>query len=253
MLDSEGAKIKSTDLEATWIPLDVCTVPKSTNFVISSISGCAFGMKRERPTLGTHYICKTKQRIQLRRVLSQSAITRPLGSKSVLDDVKRMLNLRSNTGLELLELLAQPSRHRIEQRTALPWAQRNIPHQPVPLIFSALLNELIARITESCRLITVQQRMGLGDVAEIRSSGDQRIGQSRIRINTNVRLHFEVPMVTLLGLMHLQVARYVFVFCRGRRFDALRIHGRAFLEQQFFGRQKGVDGKRSTNPMLFRV
>jgi hypothetical protein len=54
MLDSEGAKIKSTHLEVTWIPLNVCTVPKLTNLVISSISGCALGMKHERPTLGTH-------------------------------------------------------------------------------------------------------------------------------------------------------------------------------------------------------
>ena len=70
-------------------------------------------MKLEQPTLGDHQIRKAKERMQLRRVLGQSATARPLVSKNVLDDVKRIRNLRSNTSLELLKLLAQPFRFRI--------------------------------------------------------------------------------------------------------------------------------------------
>ena len=84
-------------------------------------------MKLEEPTRGDHQIRQTKERMQFRRVLGQSAIERPLVSKNVLDDVKRMLNLRSNTGLELLELLAQPSYLRIGKRTALKGTQSNVP------------------------------------------------------------------------------------------------------------------------------
>jgi hypothetical protein len=38
---------------------------------------------------------------------------------------------------------------------------------------------LIARITERCRFIAVQQRVGLGDIAHIGGSGDRRMGTLR--------------------------------------------------------------------------
>ena len=64
-------------------------------------------MKFEQPTLGDHQIRQTEDRMQQRRALDQSAVAHPLVSKNVLDDFKRVLNRRSNTGLEPLELLAQ--------------------------------------------------------------------------------------------------------------------------------------------------
>jgi hypothetical protein len=123
MLDFEGTKTKSTDLKAAWILLDACTVLKLASSGISSISGCTLGMKLEQPTLGDQ-IRRTKEHMKSGHVLGQSAIVRPLVSKNVLDDVKRMLNLRSNTGLKPLELLAQPSdgdtlNDQIEQATIL--------------------------------------------------------------------------------------------------------------------------------------
>jgi len=150
--------------------------------------------------------------MQLRRVLGQSAIARLLVSEDVLDDVKRMLNLRSNTGLGLLELLAQPSCLRIGQRTALTGTQSNVPCHRVILIFFAPLNTLVARITEGRGLVAMQQRLRLGDVAHISGSGDQRMGQSRISIHANVRLHTKMPLISLLGLVHFRVALTVSIF-----------------------------------------
>jgi hypothetical protein len=113
MLDFKGAETKFTDMEADWILLDACTVPKLASFGIPSILGCTLGMKLEQPTLGDHQIRKTKERTQLCRVLCHSEIAPLLVSEYVLDYVRRMPNLRSNTGLELLELVARPSCFRI--------------------------------------------------------------------------------------------------------------------------------------------
>jgi hypothetical protein len=113
MLDFNGAKTRSTDLEAAWILLVACTLPKFASSGISSISGYLLGMKLEQPTLGDHQIRKTKERTQLCRVLCHSEIAPLLVSEYVLDYVRRMPNLRSNTGLELLELVARPSCFRI--------------------------------------------------------------------------------------------------------------------------------------------
>jgi len=234
--------MNSSGVEVARTQFGVCTVCELAVSDIFSISGRTLGVKLEQPTLGDHQIRQSEQRMQLRRVLGQSAIARLLVSKDVLDDVKRMLNLRSNTGLELLELLAQPSCFRIGQRTALAGAQSNVPRHRAFLIFLAPLNTLVASITEGRGLVAMQQRVGLGDVAHIGGSGDQRMGQSRISINTDVRLHTKMPLISLLGLVHLRVARPIFVFRRAGGFDDRRIYDRTFFEQQSFGRQNGVDG-----------
>lgn len=106
MLDFEDTKTKSTDLDAAWILWDACRVRQLASSGISSISGRTLGMKLEQPTRGDHQTRETNERMPLRRVLGHSAIAHPLVSKNVLDGVKRMLGLCSNTGLEVLALLA---------------------------------------------------------------------------------------------------------------------------------------------------
>jgi hypothetical protein len=110
--------MNSSDVEVARIQFGACMASELAISDIFSISGRTLGVKFEQPTLSDYQIRQSEQGMQLRRVLGQSAIARLLVSEDVLDDVKRMLNLRSNTGLELLELLAQPSCLRIGQRTA---------------------------------------------------------------------------------------------------------------------------------------
>ena len=171
--------MNSPGLEVALIQFGVCTACELAVSDIFSTSGRTLGVKLEQPTLGDQQIRQSEQRMQLCRVFGHSAIARLLVSKDVLDDVKRMLNLRSNTGLELLELLAQPSCFRIGQRTALAGAQSNVPRHRAFLIFLAPLNTLVASITEGRGLVAMQQRVGLGDVAHIGGSGDQRMGTSK--------------------------------------------------------------------------
>ena len=138
------------------------------------------GVKLEQPTLGDHQIRQSEQRMQLCRVLGQSAIARLLVSKDVLDDVKRMLNLRSNTGLELLELLAQPSCFRIGQRNALAETQCNTRAVTQFWFFLALRNTMVACIAEGSGLVAMQHRVELGDVGHTGGSRDHPTSHSKV-------------------------------------------------------------------------
>jgi hypothetical protein len=99
----------------------------------------------------------------------------------------------------------------------------------------------IARVTEGGLLVTVQERMGLGNVAHVGGGGHHRVSQARLGINTNVRLHAKVPLVTFLGLVHLGVTLPVPVLGRAWRGNDRRIDHRSFLEQRALLRQVGVD------------
>jgi hypothetical protein len=75
---------------------------------------------------GDHQISKAEERTPLLGVLGQFAIARRPVSKNFLDDVKRMLNLSSNTAPARLELLAQLSCFRTGQRTAPTGVQSSV-------------------------------------------------------------------------------------------------------------------------------
>jgi hypothetical protein len=48
-----------------------------------------------------------------------------------------------------------------------------------------------------------------------------------LRIDTDVRLHPEVPLLALPGLMHLRIALFLFVLGRRGRVDDRRVDDRA--------------------------
>ena len=62
-------------------------------------------------------------------------------------------------------------------------------------------------------------------------------------IHANVRLHAKVPLVALLGLMHLGDALALVVLGRAGRRDQCRIHHSTGLEHQATVNQFGVDGR----------
>ena len=77
--------------------------------------------------------------------------------------------------------------------------------------------------------------MRLGDIAHVGRRAHDRVNQTRFDIHTDVRLHAEVPLVALLGLMNFRVTLLVPVLRRGRRRDQRRIDDRAFSQQQALG------------------
>lgn len=140
------------------------------------------GAKCEQSPLGHQQIRQAKQREELRGILRQSAITRLFEPEHVLDEVERVLHPCPDAGLLLLDPFAQSPTLGVGQRTAFTRPQGNMPSHVGVLILFPLLNALIARITKNCRLPTVQQGVGLGDVVDISGGGDDRVDQSGLCI-----------------------------------------------------------------------
>ena len=79
-------------------------------------------------------------------------------------------------------------------------------------------------------------------IVDVGRRADDRMHQPRLGIHADVRLHAEVPLLALLGLMHLGVALAVLVLRRTRRGNEGGVHHRAGLEHQALLGQPGVDG-----------
>lgn len=110
------------------------------------------------------------------------------------------------------------------------------------LILLPLLNALVARIAKGSRLVTVQQGVRLSDAADMGGGSHDCVRESGICVNANVRLHAEVPLITLPGLVHFGVAPAILILRRGRRGNDGRIDYGAFSEQQALLSKVGVDG-----------
>ena len=65
---------------------------------------------------------------------------------------------------------------------------------------------------------------------------------ARVGVDANVRLHPDVPLIALLGLVNLRVTLTVFVLGRAGRGNQCGVHHRACLEQQALVGQGRVDG-----------
>lgn len=88
----------------------------------------------------------------------------------------------------------------------------------------------------------MHQVMHLGDVVDVGRRTHHRVHQSAVSVHANMGFHSKMPLVTLLGLMHLGVACAGAVLGRAGRSNQRGVDGRAFLEQQPLGRQRRVDG-----------
>ena len=203
-------------------------------------SGRTSGVERHQVPLGNDEVGQPEQAEQLRLVLGQPLVANLLVPEQVLDHMERVLDLRTDAGLELLGPLEQlrPLARRV-QLASLARLHGHVPFRT--LSFFSLVHAAVSRITESVNLIPVQQRAGLRHVVDVGRRGDHRVHQPRLGIHADVRLHPEVPLVALLGLVHIGVARLVLVLGRTGRGDDGRIDDRAGAHQQPLLAQVRVD------------
>mmetsp|Transcript_39182 Transcript_39182/g.92016 ORF Transcript_39182/g.92016 Transcript_39182/m.92016 type:complete len:247 (-) Transcript_39182:3189-3929(-) len=127
------------------------------------------------------------------------------------------------------------------ERLALARAHRHVPTRLAVREPLALVHALIARVAPGIALLAVQQTRGLRHVVDVCGGADDAVHQARVRIRTNVRLHAEVPLVALLGLVHLGVALAVLVLGGARRGNDGRVHHRASPEHESLLGQAGID------------
>ena len=149
-------------------------------------------------------IGQRKQRHQLRRVLGQSPVTYLSVVKLALDDSKPMFDLGPHTGLKFLGLFGV-----LAPRRALLGGSFARAHGHLPWHTRGLRPFVCALIPG---------------------------------VHAIVDLHPKVPLVALLGLVHLRVMFTAAVLGGARRGNQGRIHHAAGLKKQPLLGQGGVDG-----------
>ena len=181
-------------------------------------------------------IAQRKQRLQSRSVLGQTTVPNLREAELTLDDSKRMLNLRPNSGFDSLCCVAQLPRGRFQvQRSALARHHRNVPIHLKILCLFAFFYTAIARICEYVGLLAVKQILSLGNVMDISGCRHQGVDQSGFGIDANVGLNPKVVLISLLRLVHLRIARTAIILGRTGRRDQRRIDRRTAFEQKSLG------------------
>lgn len=107
--------------------------------------------------------------------------------------------------------------------------------------FDALVRTGIAAVATHRVPIAMQQLMGLGDVSHFGRRALHVVHQARGIVHADVRLHPEIPLVALPGLMHVRVTLALGVFGRAWRGDDRGIDDRPAAQTQSLVRQVHVD------------
>ena len=189
---------------------------------------------------GHLHIAQRKQRYELRRIFGQPFVANLVETELALDHPKRVLDLCANTGFELLGFIQQAAPRRVlVQCPALAGPHRDVPVNTRSL--QPLDRTEVARIRKHHSFFTVQQSMALRDIVDVGRCADHAVHQAKVGIDTNVRLHTEVPLIALLGLMHIRISLALTVLGQAWRCNQRCINDRAGLEHQAFGDQGGVD------------
>jgi len=92
-----------------------------------------------------------------------------------------------------------------------------------------------------CGRLPVRRAHSSPDIVDIGRCANDGVNQAGLGIHADVGLHAKVPLVALLGLMHLRVALAGAVLGRTGRGDQGGVHRRAGLEHQPFLGKGGVD------------
>src|SRR3954447_12116555 len=139
-------------------------------------------------------------------------------TKQVLDDVERVLDPGPHLRQRPLHRLG-PIPQSFGQSFDDAPLDRDVPGDIAVLKFEPLVRPGIAGIGEDRLLLAVQQGRRLVDVGFVGGGARDRVHHPRGDIDPDMRLHPKMPLVALLGLVHLRVAGLAFVLGRGRGGD----------------------------------
>lgn len=161
-------------------------------------------------------------------VLVQSAITGPGVAELALDDPD-MLDL----GAERRRQPVDPALF-IGQGLALLALEGRGPDDVGfgSIGFERTLIAGIGAVAKGNFLLAVKQGIGRHAIMHIGRCHFGRMHAARSRVCADMRLHAEIPLIALPGLLYLGIARLRAVLGRWRRGDQSRIHDRALAQQQ---------------------
>ena len=120
---------------------------------------------------------------------------------------------------------------------------RDVPLHLKILCLYSLLNSAIAGICEHISLLAVKKILSLSDVVRVGVGRCRQpdVGQARLSIDADVRLHPQIVLIVFLGLMHLWGARATVVSGRTARLNQRRVDRCTVLEQQSLRSERYVD------------
>lgn len=195
------------------------------------------------PQIHSEQVRQRKQHRQLIVVLHQPLVPRFDEAKLTLDEPEWVFNLGSDAGLESFKLdnglvLART----LFERFDLAWAFGNGPFDLYPSQLLTLGCPLVTGITKHKFLLPVQQIAGLIEVVLIGRGGCQAMGQAAFGIDADMGLHAKVPLVALLGLVHLGVALLALVFGRTGGLDDSGINQGPLSHHDAGVREPLIDG-----------
>ena len=131
-----------------------------------------------------------------------------------------MIDLSSHLGLVRLDLALGFVQHAALIEFLVNAApRRHLQDHFTPVILGTLLAAGITRIGADQILLAMQQLIDLSAIRYICCCAHHALYQSRLVIHADVRLHTEIVLVNLLGLVHLRVALTLIVLGRTRRID----------------------------------
>ena len=190
-------------------------------------------------------VAQRKQRDPLIRIFDQALIASLAIAKLALDHPEGVFHFGPNAGLDLFQLVDQGVySFALLQSPALARHHGNLPIHPRVLLLNllGLGDAAVAEVCEDNSPLTVQQSVRLCDVVLIGSSARNSVYQARLSVCAYVSLHAEVPLVALLGLVHLWVTLTRAVLGGAGRGNQSGINDRACFEQQAPLDQLGING-----------
>lgn len=124
-------------------------------------------------------------------------------SELVLDHPEEVFHLSAHAGFKLLDSFTDSVGFELGGPTA-----PTRPHSDVPVSLGgqSLLNASVVQIGKYIGLISVQKRLGSGDVLNIGRYTCKAVNEPRLSIHPNIGLHAKVPFIALFGLAHLRVS-----------------------------------------------
>ena len=118
-----------------------------------------------------------------------------------------MFDLGADAGLQAFNLIEYRVQTIVQVQLSTPaWPHRDMPSNRVCL--AALFDTLISGVSVHIRFLAVQQGFRRVDVVNVGRSTDDGVHQARLCVHADMRFHPEVPLISLLRLVHFRVSLY---------------------------------------------
>lgn len=157
-------------------------------------------------------------------VLGESPMADLGKAPQALEDREGMLDLGADTRLATVRLLVGIRQRRI---AVSPFVGEILGVRRQFLETLPLRLAPVGAVAVETGFVAMQQVRYLMAVMHVRRCDAGTMDQTGFAIRANMQLHAEVPLVALLGLMHLGVAGFLFILGRGRDSDQRGIDNRA--------------------------